>query len=53
MTQLAVILVGIWLILQSQTNVSSTLTVIFGIAVCVLALLDLMSWRTLIARRAP
>lgn len=42
LTSLAVILIGIWLILQSQAPVQSTVTLIFGIAAAVLALVDLL-----------
>lgn len=41
LTAIAVVLVGIWMILMSQGPVSATLTLIFGIVVAVLALLDL------------
>jgi len=39
-TQLAVVLVGVWLIIESQTTVSDTVTLIFGIVVVVCALFD-------------
>lgn len=42
LTSLAVVLVGIWLVIQSQQPVSSTLTLIFGIAVAALALIDVL-----------
>jgi hypothetical protein len=42
LTSIAVILVGVWLIVTSQQRVSSTLTLIFGILVGLLALLDLL-----------
>lgn len=42
LTSLAVVLIGIWLILQSQQPVNATLTLVFGIAVAVLALVDLL-----------
>lgn len=41
LTQLAVLLTGIYLIIQSQQPVSSTLTLIWGIVIVVLVLLDL------------
>jgi hypothetical protein len=41
LTQLAVILTGIYLIIVSQEAVSSTLTLIWGIVIVVLVLLDL------------
>lgn len=40
MSVLALLLVGIWLILSSQTPPSPTLTLLFGIAVVILVLLD-------------
>ena len=42
LTSLAVLLTGIWLVLQSQQPVNKTLTLIFGILVAVLALVDLV-----------
>lgn len=42
LTQIAVLLVGIFLILFSQGPVSATLTLIFGIAVCVLVLAEVV-----------
>jgi hypothetical protein len=48
MTALAVVLVGIFLIVQSQTRVTSTLELLFGIVVAILAVLDLtggVPWR--------
>lgn len=42
LTSLAVILVGIWLVLQSQGPVQSTVTLIIGIVVAALALVDLI-----------
>lgn len=41
LTALAVVLVGIWMIVKSQGPVSNTLTLVLGIAVAVLALVDL------------
>jgi hypothetical protein len=40
LTPLAVVLAGVWLIVQSRSTVSDTLTLIFGIVIAVLALLD-------------
>ena len=45
MTAIAVIVVGAWMILSSQTSVSTTLTLIFGIAVVALAALELVGYR--------
>jgi multisubunit Na+/H+ antiporter MnhE subunit len=48
LTCVAVLLVGVWLVVTSQQHVSSTLTLIFGIIVGVLALADLIRpyvWR--------
>lgn len=46
--EIATLIVGIWLILVAVTTVSSTLTLIFGIAVVVLVLLPLVQ-----SRRGP
>lgn len=46
LTQLAVILLGLYLVLTSQNPVSSTLTLLWGIIVVVLVLLDLRSYIT-------
>jgi lipopolysaccharide export LptBFGC system permease protein LptF len=51
LTALAVVLVGVYLILTSQSHVSSTGTLIWGIVVAALALFDLVGG--LPARRAP
>lgn len=51
-TTIGVLLTGIWLILESQTQVDSTLTLIFGIAVAVLAAVDLLEGRGVLTRRA-
>jgi hypothetical protein len=53
LTSIAVVLVGVWLIVTSQQHVSSTLTLIFGIVVGLLALLDLLHGYWPAARRAP
>jgi multisubunit Na+/H+ antiporter MnhE subunit len=42
LTTLAVLLVGIWLVITSQQHLSSTATLLFGIVVGVLALVDLL-----------
>lgn len=44
--EIAVLLVGVWLILIAATTVSSTLTLIFGIAVVVLTLLPMVQARS-------
>ena len=41
-TQIAVLIVGIFLILFSQGPVTATLTLIFGIAVCALVLAEVI-----------
>jgi hypothetical protein len=49
LTQIAVVLTGIWLVITSQEPASSTLTLIVGIVVVVLVLLDspfVRSYRT-------
>ena len=51
LTALAVVLVGIWLIMQSQQPVSSTLTLIFGIVAAALALFDLLGGSRVFVRR--
>lgn len=51
LTSLAVLLVGIWLVITSQSHVSSTGTLIFGIVVGALALVDLL--RPYVANRPP
>lgn len=43
LTFIALLLVGIWLILTGVTVVSDTLTLIFGIAVVVLVLIELLT----------
>lgn len=40
-TAIAMVLVGVWLIVTSQGHVSTTVTLIFGIAATALAVLDL------------
>ena len=42
LTSLAGVLTGIWLILQSQHSTTTTLTLLFGIIVAVLCLVDLV-----------
>lgn len=42
LTCLAVIFVGVWLILQSQGPLESTVTLIFGLVVAILALVDFL-----------
>lgn len=42
LTSLAGVLTGIWLILQSQHSTTVTLTLLFGIIVAVLCLVDLI-----------
>ena len=42
LTSLAVVLLGVYLIVASQQPVSSTLTLIFGLAAAILALVDLL-----------
>lgn len=49
LTCIAVLLVGIWLILQSISPVNATLTLVFGIVVAALALVDLLNGRGLFA----
>jgi multisubunit Na+/H+ antiporter MnhE subunit len=51
LTCLAVVLVGVWLIVSSQSRLSDTATLIFGIAVAVLALIDLL--RPYVYNRPP
>lgn len=51
LTSLAMILVGIWLVVYSQGPVSTTLTLIFGIAAAALALIDLI--RPYLGRPVP
>jgi len=41
-TSLAVILVGVFLVIQSQTPTSPTLELIVGLAAAILAILDLI-----------
>jgi uncharacterized membrane protein YqgA involved in biofilm formation len=50
LTSVAVLLVGIWLILQSIKPVDATLTLVFGIVVGALALIDLLSGRIVLPR---
>lgn len=45
LTQLAVILVGIYLVITSQQPASSTLTLVWGIAVVLLVVFDLAPLR--------
>lgn len=40
LTQIAVAITGIWIIITSQEPVSSTLTLIVGVAVVILVILD-------------
>lgn len=42
LTSLAGILTGLWLILESQHSTTTTLTLVFGIVVMVLCLVDLL-----------
>jgi hypothetical protein len=54
LTTIAVFLAGIWLILHSATSLSSTATLVFGIVIAALALIDLLSGRVpLVPGRAP
>lgn len=48
-TPIAVLIIGIWLIIRSQTFVSPTVTLIVGIAATVLAGIDVV--RLIVARR--
>lgn len=41
-TSFAVLIAGIWLAIDSQEAPSTTLTLIFGVVIIVLALVDLM-----------
>lgn len=41
-TSIAVVLAGAWLIIYSQEKPSTTLTLVFGIVIVVLALIDLL-----------
>lgn len=45
LTSLAVVLIGIWLIVQSQGPVNATITLIFGIVAAALAVADLVGVR--------
>ena len=45
LTQIAVCLEAIWLIIVSQTSVSPLLTLIFGLVALVLVILDAAPWR--------
>lgn len=42
LTSVAVVLAGAWLIIYSQEKPSTTLTLVFGILVVVLAVIDLL-----------
>lgn len=42
LTSIAGIFTGLWLILQSQHSTTTTLTLLFGIIVAVLCLVDLL-----------
>ena len=42
LTSLAVVLTGVYLIIVSQEHVTSTLTLIFGLVIGILALADLV-----------
>lgn len=53
LTAIAVLLAGIWLILQSISPVQSTLTLIFGIVIAALALVDLLNGRVALPPRSP
>jgi hypothetical protein len=50
LTSVAVLLAGIYLILKAVTHVDATLTLVFGIVVAALALVDLLASRGLFAR---
>jgi hypothetical protein len=51
LTALAVILVGAWMAIESQTAVSATATLIWGILVVVLVVVEIA--QPLYRRRAP
>lgn len=40
LTQIGVVLTGIWIILTSQEPISSTLSLVFGVVIVALILLD-------------
>ena len=53
-TSIAVVLTGVWLILLgSKSHPSMTLTLIFGIVIAVLAILDLVLYGRPYVRRGP
>ena len=50
-TPIAVLLVGIWMVITSQSHISDTGTLIWGVVVAALALLDLL--RPVYLRQPP
>ena len=50
LTSLAGVLTGIWLILQSQHSTTALLTLIFGVLVAVLCLVDLLRGTGILVR---
>lgn len=53
LTPIAVVLVGLWMIVEHNKLPDHTLTLIFGIVVAVLALIDLVRPYVPIAQRQP
>lgn len=53
LTRLAVLLAGVYLILVGATSVSSTLTLVFGIVIVALVVLDGYGVSVPAVRRAP